>query len=463
VLRQLAWLAPLVLVGAADAHALERLAPAPAGVDAIAYAGAERIYATGRVVRRIGADGAPQRIARLRGRAEQIAASPTRIALVERRGRTRRLHAGPPSGPLAVLARCRGRFPEIPTALVAVAGDAVVEALSCERARGSYNGATRLRVHDAAGVRELAAPPGERFIALAGAPGALAWAVQADARRGPVRVEVADPASGAVRYAVPGLPEPFPIAPVAVAADGTAAFCGADDRLAWASPAAPVAHPVAAGCGLDLAIAGGRIVVRDERDEMLRVVGLDGAARILVRDAGGLPFAWSGERILFGGLGCGEDFLAEIGSGAAPYRGERCHVRVARVTRGRSPRIVRVTVACRPGCQGDVEVQLGHQGRTHGAPLRLRRAGRRTVRVRLRGRSVRLLHDYRTVPFNVGVIHVNPADGALARPIVTRSGRLPGDGARAFPPPRRDACDDPPGGCRSGSRVPARTLRARRA
>jgi hypothetical protein len=434
VLRRLAWLIPVALVAAGDAHALERLAPAPAGVDAVAYAGGERVYAGGHAVYRIDAAGRRHRVARLRGRAEQIAASPTRIAVIDARRRARRLLAGPPTGPLRVLARCRGRFPEIPTTLLAVAGDAVVEALSCDRAQGAYNGATRLRVHDAAGVRELPAPPNERFVALAGAPGVIARAIQANDRTGPIRVEVADPATGAVVYAVAGLPEPFPIAPLAVGPDGTAVFCGAGRRLAWASPAARAPHPLPLECGLDVAIAGDRVVARGERVQQIRAAPLDGAVRTLVRGAGGLPFASNGERLLFGGLGCGRDFVAERALEGPPHRGERCRVRVAGVSR--TGRVVRVTVACRPGCQGDVELQLGHQGPTRVAPLRLRHTGRRAVRIRVRGRAARLLQRYRSVPFNVAVSYVNPAGGALSVPLRHRSGRLPGDGTRPFPPPR---------------------------
>jgi hypothetical protein len=420
-MRRLAWLVPVALLAAGDAHGLERLAPAPAGVDAVAYAGAERVYASGHAVLRIGADGRPQRIASLRGRAEQIAASPTTLAVVDARGRARRLLAGPPSGPLRVLARCRGRHPEIPYSLVAVAGDAVAEALSCARARGSYNGATRLRLHDAAGVRTLAAPPRERFIAVAGAPGVLARAVQADDRRGPVRIEVTDTA-GAVQYAVPGLPEPFPVAPLAVQADGTAVFCGAELRLAWASPAAPRPNPLGAGCGLDVAIAGSLIASRGERDETLRVVGLDGGGRTLAPRSGGLPFAWDGTRLLLGALGCGEDFLAELT--VTPYRGERCRVRIAGVARGRHA--VRVTLACTPGCQGDVELRLGRRGPYAFAPFRFREAGRGVVRIPLSGRAARLLRERNAVPFEVAVTYVNAAEGALSRPVVGRSGTLRG-------------------------------------
>ncbi len=427
-------LAAALLCVAGDARA-DRLAAAPAGIDAVAYAGADRVYATGGALLRVRPGAPPVRIARLRGRAIQLDASATTVAVVERRGRTRRLLAGPPAGPLRVLARCRGRHPEIPFAPLAVAGDVVAEALSCARARGAYNGAARLRLHDAAGVRTIAAPAGERFVVLAGAPGALAWTIQSERLDGPVRVEVVDPASGAARYAVPGLPAPLVAASLAVQADATAVFCGPGDRLAWASPAAPAAHAVGAvRCAFDVAIAGGQVAYRSERQETLRVAGLDGRGRTLVRGAGGLPFDWDGAHLLVAELGGGRDFLAERGAADAAYRGPAGTVRIRRVERGRSPRIVRVTVACPRGCRGDVQLLLGHAGRYDAATLRLGHAGRRVVRVRVSRRAARRLRDYRSIPFHVAATYVNPVDGALSRPQVERSGRLPGDGARPFPP-----------------------------
>ena len=276
-------LAALLLLAsgaAAQDGPLRRLARAPAGVDAVAYAGTERVYASGRSVLRLGADGRPVRVARLRGTAIQMQASATMVALVERRGNARRLLAGPPAGPLRTLARCRGEHREIPYSPLAVAGDAVAEALTCERARGSLAGAASFRVHDAAGDRTVGAPAGERMIALAGAPGTLAAVLQAESLQGPVRVEVTDAGTGALRYAVPALPEPALGAPLAVQADGLAVFCGADGRLAWASPAAPFAHGAGrVACPFAVALAGGRIAYQDERSEALRVADLDGRGR----------------------------------------------------------------------------------------------------------------------------------------------------------------------------------------
>jgi hypothetical protein len=433
-----AWTGLLVaaLLGlAGDAPALPRLAPAPAGLDAVAYAGADRVYATGRAVMRVRPGERPLRIATLRGRAIQLDASPAMGAVVERRGGARRLLTGPPSGPLQVRASCRGRYPEIPFAPLAVAGDVVAEALSCERARGAYNGAPSIRLHDAAGVRTVQAPAGERFVVLAGAPGALAWTIQAAALEGPVRVEVADPASGAVRYGVPGLPDPLLAGGLAVQADGSSLFCGPGERLAWASPAAPGAHAVGGvRCPVDVGLASGQVAYRAEHEDEIRVAGLDGRARTLIRGAGGLPFDWDGAHLLVAGLGCGADFLGERAAAGAAYRGRACTVRIRGVARGRSRRSARVIVACRPGCRGEVQLQLGHAGRYHAATLRLRHAGRRAVRVPLGRRAARLLRDYREVPFHAAAAYVNPVDGALSMPQVERSGHLAGDGALPFPP-----------------------------
>ena len=251
-----------------------------------------------------------------------------------------------------------------------------------------------------------------------------------------MRVEVADPAAGTVRYGVPGLPQPVIIEPLAGQDDGSAVFCGRDGRLAWAAPAAPTAQSVGrVGCPIDVALAGGQAAFRNERNGSLRVAGLDGRARTLVRRGGGLPFDWDGERLLVAELGCAQDFLADRAATGPAYRGPACDVRVVGVTRARSRSTVRVTVACDPGCRGDVTVQLGHAGPTHSAPLRLRRAGRRTVRVHLGRRAARLLRDYRAVPVLALATYINPADGATSTPQVERSGTLPGDGARPFPPP----------------------------
>ena len=270
-------------------------------------------------------------------------------------------------------------------------------------------------MHDSAGVRTIQAPAGEEFVVLAGAPGMLAWATRPVGEEAPMRVEVADPASGAVRYGVPGLPRPAIIEPLAVQDDGSAVFCGPGGRLAWAAPAAPTAHSVgSAGCPIDVALAGGQVTYRNERNGSLRVARHDGRARTLVRRGGGLPFDWDGERLLVAELGCAQDFLADRAVTGPAFRGPTCDVRVVDVTRGRSRSTVRVTVACDPGCRGEVTVQLGHAGRTDSATLRLRHAGRRVVRVRLGRRAARLLRDYRAIPVHAVATYVNPADGATS-------------------------------------------------
>jgi hypothetical protein len=429
-------LASLPAPAAAQGMGLRQLTGAPRGIDAVAYAGTERLYATGRALMRLGPDGHARRVARLRGTASQLAASHVMVALIERRGTARRLLAGPPAGPLRTLARCRGSRPEIPYSPLAVAGGAIAEALSCRP--GASNGAASFRVHEGGAVRVVPAPPGTRVIALAGAPGRLAVATQDASLRGPVRVEVSDARTGALRYAVGGLPEPIVSEPLDLREDGVAVFCGRNERLAWASPAEPSAHPIGqAVCPTELALAGNSVAYIDEGADALRVVELSGRVRTLVRPSGDIPFDWDGTRVLVRGLGCREDFLGDIGLVTAPHRGRACHVRILRVARGRGRGVVRVSVACRPGCRGDVQLLLGRGGGYYDrAPLRLRQRGRRAVRVQLGARAQRLLRRYRSVPFHAAVSYVNPADGAGGEPIVERSGVLAGDGPRRFPPGR---------------------------
>ena len=427
-----------VASAAASGGPLGHLARAPAGIDVVAYVGSERLYATGRALVRLEPNGRLVRVARLRGVAIQIETSSTVVALIEQRGSARRLLAGPPTGPLRVLARCRGPRREIPYSPLAVAGSAVAEALSCKRARGIYNGAASFRVHDANAVRTVHASPGERVIALAGAPGMLATATQAKSLDGPVRVEVTDPATAALRYAAIRVPEPAFAEPLAVQADGVAVFCGPRERLAWASPDAPSAHliPRAECSPFDVSIAEGRIAYHDQRADALRVTDLLGRRRTLLQPAGAIPFAWNGGRLLVRGLGCGEDFLGEIALAAAPYRGPICHVRIAAVTRGRGRGTVRVALACRPGCRGALELTIG-RGQTPRRPAlyRLLRRGRQTVRIRLTRHERDLLLHYRRVPFFVSTIYTNAADGGTSERILERSGTLLGDGPRRFPPP----------------------------
>jgi hypothetical protein len=419
---------------AVDGAGMRRLVGVPGGIDAVAYAGTERMYATRGALMRLGPDGSAVQVAPLRGTAIQLVASSELVAVIEARGRARRLLAGPPAGPLSEVARCRGPRREIPYSLLAVAGGVLAEALSCETARGTYNGASSFRVHEGGTVREVPAPSGTLVIALAGAPGLLAVATQAEGRVGPVRVEVADAHTGAMRYAVGGLPAPVFAEPLAVREDGVAVFCSRRWRLAWASPAEPRPHPIGrVECPFEVALAGESIGYFDERSASLRVTDFAGRVHTLVRRPGG-ALDWDGAHALVGALDCGEDFLGEIGFVAVPYRGPACHVRILRVARGRGRGVVRVTVACRPGCRGDVSVLLGHEGDYDEAAVHLRTAGRRTVRVRLRASARRLLRRYRSVPFHATVNYVSPADGG-SQPIVDRSGVLRGDGVRSFPPP----------------------------
>jgi hypothetical protein len=419
---------------ASSAATMRHLAAVPGEIDAVAYAGPERLYASGHRLLRLGPEGRPLQVARLHGEAVQLVASPTAVALIEGRGRDRWLLAGPPAGPLRELASCHGARREIPLSLLALAGSTIAEALSCERAQGVYTGAASFRLHDGAAVRTVNAPAGMRAIALAGAPGLLAVAIQADSLRGPVRVDVVEAATGAPRYGVGGLREPPFVEPLALREDGLSAFCGPDGRLAWASPSEPTAHPIdVSECPTTVALAGDSLVFHLERDDALTVGDVLGRVRALVKPSGDLPFAWNGTHALVRGVGCGADFLGEIEPSPRPYRGPECPVRIARVAR--RGRAVDVTVGCQRGCRGDVQVLLGHGGDYDAAPLRVRRPGGRTVRVRLRDRARRLLARYRSVPVHVLVTYVNPADGASFQRSRDRTGTLPGDGRRPFPPP----------------------------
>lgn len=288
-------LSPL-LIGAfaaeapATAGSLHNLSQAQADVDGVAYAGRVRVYTSGGRLVRLAPGQRAMAVARLRGRAYDVAASPTMVALVESRGRSRRLLAGPPGGPLRTLARCTGPSEEIPAPLLAVSGDTVAEALTCRR--GGFQGATGVRLHTTGTVRTIFPPVGARVIGLSGAPGHLAIATQASGLRGPVRVQVNDSRAGAERYSVAGLPQPFlAYAPVGVQADGLAVFCGAHGRLAWASAAASSAHPVGrVGCpDSTLKVASGRVAYRSTPSDAYRVSDLAGRVRTLVRPSGDLP------------------------------------------------------------------------------------------------------------------------------------------------------------------------------
>jgi hypothetical protein len=429
----------VLIMPTADASAeggpLYRLAPAPRKISAVAYAGSERLYVTGHALMRRSPGGRTVRVARLWGSTIQLEASRSVVALIEQRGSARRLLVGPPRGPLHVIARCRGSSPDIPYSLLAVAGGMVAEALSCERARGVYNGARTLRVRDGDLVRVVQEPPGTRAIRLAGAPGALAIATQAASLEGPLHVDVVDPRTFALRYALDDLPAPMFAGTLAVQPDGLTVVCGAGDRLAWASPAAPSTHAIGrVRCATHVELAQGRVAYHDDRSNGLRVTDLAGHARSLIRRSGDVPFDWSGRRLLVRGLDCGEDFLGELKATGSPYRGRSCRVRIARVARTGDRRSVQVTLTCSHGCRGVVELQLGSAGIDTASLLR-RHAGRRVVRIELNARARQQLLLYRTVPFSVDVAYTDPASGADAMPVRARSGTLPGDGRRRFPPP----------------------------
>lgn len=229
---------------------LRRLVDAPLGIAALAYAGETRLYVSGETLWRLTPDGQPLRVAPLPGSVAQIEASPDLVALVVQRGSVLRLLAGPPTGPLRMLAKCRGPVPELPYTPMAVAGDVVAEALSCPR--GFPQGASAIRIHAGDAVRVEPAPPDRLVAAVAGAPGVLATATaratdEIGAPGAPVRIEVRSTVTGVLLYALNAHNGRFPGSQpmLAVQQDGTAVFCDAQSRLAWASPSAPEPHVVA--------------------------------------------------------------------------------------------------------------------------------------------------------------------------------------------------------------------------
>jgi hypothetical protein len=435
----------------ADGGPLRRLVVAPHGIEAVAYAGTTRLYAGGGTLWRLTPEGRPLRVARLPGSVNQIEASPDLVALVVQRGSVLRLLAGPPTGRLRMLAKCRGLVPELPFTPMAVAGDVVAEALSCPR--GLPQGAPATRIHVGDAVRLEPAPRDRLVVTLAGTPGVLA-AITARATdeigdpAATVRIEVRSTATGALLYAVdvgnangPGLQSTL-----AVQQDGTTVFCGPHGRLAWASPSAPAVHELPGlGCPYshDLAIARGVVLYRPARKETLQTTVLaTGRSRALLPDTdhGLLPFAWDGHTALVRGLDCADDFLGAVRANAAPYRGPECDVRIlgARPEHGR--RIIAVTLACATGCRGSVQFWVGSVGLMPPEEFHLHHGGRTTIRIRLRPHARRMLRHYRSLPFIAIASYVNPrAPGGESG--VEHRGRLAGDGRRRYvspPPPASD-------------------------
>jgi hypothetical protein len=257
-----------------------------------------------------------------------------------------------------------------------------------------------------------------------------------------MRIEVNDAATGNLRYAADGFQES--VGPIlGVGADGLAVSCGPHDRLAWASASSPVPHTIGRlECSEDLIVAGRRVAYSYAAGNSVRVTDLAGHARSLLRSPAGFDF--NGRRLLVGALGCGEDFVGSIGVSAKPYRTGRCHIRVIRVRRDAGRRTVAITVACRPGCQGYVDILLGHSGSSSGIPraLRIPRTGRRTVHVRLDSRARRRLRHYRAVPYSAEMSYTDPRDGSMFESITGRDGRLRGDGSHRFPPPPPEPPED---------------------
>ncbi len=428
----------------ADDGPLQRLVVAPLGIAETAYAGETRLYVSGETLWRLTPDGHPLRVARLPGSVAQIEASPDLVALVVQRGSVLRLLAGPPTGPLRMLAKCRGPSPELPFTPMAVAGDIVAEALSCPR--GFRQGAPAIRIHDGDAVRVEPAPPDRLVVEMAGAPGVLATATAraTDEIGDPgatTRIEVRSTATGVLLYALDAYNGRFPGSQpmIAVQQDGTAVFCDAQSRLAWASPSAPEPHVVA---GVDcpgmheVAIAGGVVLYHSDRTGALQLTTLAaGRSLTLLPDVGGRldpPFAWNGDTALVYGYDCVDDFLGEIASEAAPYHGPPCDVRIVGVRRAHGRRVVAVTLACPLGCGGDLHLSLGPAEQDE--VFQIRRRGRSTVRIRLQPQTRHALRRYRSLPFKVTASYVNPRvfnRGSTAR----RSGRLPGDGGRRYVPP----------------------------
>jgi hypothetical protein len=416
----------------ASGSPLHRLATASGGIAAVAYAGPMRLYATPSALMRVGPSGRARQLLRLHGGPIQLEASPTTVALTEQRGSSMTLLTGPPTGPLRVIAHCRGRSAEIPYSPLAVAGRLVAEALTC--AHGSSPGATRIRIHDGHTVRTLAAEPGRRFTWLAGAPGELATGTVAKGTEEPVRLEVRDIDTGAVRYAIEGVTGAGVDPTFVVDKRGTAVFCPSFRSLAWASPAEPRAHRIPhSDCPYvgELAFAHGTIAFW-EHHERIRVGDLAGHVRTLMHPADGQAFDWDGRRLLVRGLDCADDFLGELRPGAQSYRGPSCDVHVAAVTRESDDRSVAVRLDCPQGCRGDLALGVG----AGGGDVSYRVSGPGgTVHVALEDRVRRELSRYRSVPWHATVFYVNPSNGGGSMPSNEAGGALPGDGSLAYPPP----------------------------
>ena len=428
----------------AEGGPLQRLVDAPLGVAAIAYAGETRLYVSGATLWRLTPGGRPRRVATLPGSVAQIEASPDLVALVVQRGSVLRLLAGPPTGPLRMLAKCRGPVPELPYTPMAVAGDVVAEALSCPR--GLPQGAPATRVHVGDSVRVEPAPPDRLVVELAGAPGVLATATATASDEigypgAPVRIEVRSTATGVLLYGLDAhngrSPGTQPM--LAIQQDGTTIFCAAPSQLAWASPSAPEPH-VFAGIDCpsmhDVAIAGG-LVLHHSRGALQATTLATGRSLTLLPDVGGLlfpPFAWNGHTALVHGYDCVDDFLGEIAAEAAPYRGASCSVRIVGVRRTHGRRLVAVTLECPSGCRGTLSLSLGPAEQNEA--FQIRRRDRSTVRIRLQPRTRRALRRCSSLPFNLSASYENPRASNRGS-TTTRSGRLPGDGRRRYvsPPP----------------------------
>jgi hypothetical protein len=427
----------------AEGGPLQRLVVTPPqGIEATAYAGMTRLYVSGEILWRLAPDGRPLRVAALPGSVAQIEASPDLVALVVQRGSVLRLLAGRPTGPLRMLGKCRGPSPELPYTPMAVAGDIVAEALSCPR--GFPRGAPAIRIHAGDAIRVEPAPPDRLVVEMAGAPGVLATATaratdEVGDPSATTHIEVRSTVTGVLLYALDAhngrSPGSQPM--VAVQQDGTAIFCGARSRLAWASPSAPEPHVLAGiDCPAmhDVAIDSG--VVLHHSNGALQVTTLaTGRSLTLLPDVDGRlypPFAWNGHTALVHGYDCVDDFLGEIAADAAPYRGPSCAVRIVGVRRAHGRRVIAVTLACPLGCHGDLQLSIGSGGQYE--TFQIRHRGRSTIRIRLQPQTRRALLRYRSLPFDATASYVNPR--AFNRgSTTTRSGRLPGDGRRRYVPP----------------------------
>ena len=325
---------------------------------------------------------------------------------------------------------------------MAVAGDVVAEALSCPR--GLQQGAPAMRVHVGDVVRLDPAPPDRLVVEVAGAPGVLATATAraTDEIGDPgatIHIEVRSTVTRALLYALDARNGPVGGPPLAVQQDGTAVFCGAQSRLAWASPSAPGPHVLAGNdCPArhEVAIAGDLVLSHSGRRGALQTTALaTGRSRTLLPDVGGRldpPFAWNGHTALVHGYDCVDDFLGEITADAAPYRGPRCAVRIVGVRQTHGRGVIAVTLACPLGCRGNLYLSLGPTEQDKA--FQIRRRGRSTIRIRLQPQTRRALLRYRSLPFDVAASYVNPR--AFNRgSTTTHSGRLPGDGRRRYVPP----------------------------